>query len=237
MSAISRPVTYVTKVDFAQLDGYGIPDDGLGNLGDRYYDIGAGRWYLKRWVGNFINDTAICPTPVIGGNDDWEATVIFKANIGAVNQRFIAQNNSSYTAGEYNMDQLTSTTTLRIGSTGGFSLFYDNLLDGTWKKIKLWRRSGLHGAEIGGVVKQTSNSITLLSPVNLSFGTGTGGGRSTMSIAGFRGSRLGVDTLLSFEEGTGSVVIDRSNNGNNAIVSDGTPTTFWAQAWVPMDLL
>ena len=33
MSAISRPVTYVTKVDFAQLDGYGVPADGLGNLG------------------------------------------------------------------------------------------------------------------------------------------------------------------------------------------------------------
>ena len=44
MSYIVRPVTYVTTVDKAQFGGFGIPDDSLGGLGDRYYDESARRF-------------------------------------------------------------------------------------------------------------------------------------------------------------------------------------------------
>lgn len=237
MSAISRPVTYVTKVDFAQLDGYGIPADGLGNLGDRYYDIGAGRWYLKRWVGNFINDTAICQTPVIGGNVDWEASFLFNAMPGVNNQRFIGQNNSNYIAGEFNVDQLTTTATMRVGLSGGVALIKANALDGNWHKVEIWRRSRKLGFAFDGTLVANDTTIrTTLDAVNLCFGTGTSGGRSTMKCCNFLGSREGIETRILFDEGSGAIANDSIGN-NNGVITDGTPISFWYQSWVPMDLL
>ena len=49
----------------------GVPADALGNLGDRYYDTTAGRWYLKRWVANFSgpDSVSVAGIPIIGANN------------------------------------------------------------------------------------------------------------------------------------------------------------------------
>ena len=53
MSAISRPVT---KVDFAQLDGYGVPADGLGNLGFLLVIFALNRNCNKKWTNTYLKN-------------------------------------------------------------------------------------------------------------------------------------------------------------------------------------
>ena len=217
------------------LSGSGVPADALGVLGQTYYNTITGKWYLKRWVGNCNNDSVIVNSPFIGGNEDWSCSFLFKAATGKNNQRFVSQGNGGFISGEYNIDQMNTTPGLRFGATYGFSLIFDNILDGvTWHKLEADRVNGIHSATVDGVTQTDVKIRTLLVPTFLACGVGTGGGTSICMIADFVGNRGSNRVSLPFDEGSGAIAYDRTGNGNNGIISDGSPYTFWTQTWVPI---
>lgn len=243
MSAISRPVTYVTKVDFAQLDGYGVPDDGLGNLGDRYYDIGAGRWYLKRWVGNFNGtDNVKCP-PIIGvnQNEDFTFEALFRPDPAIGNYKFIVHNNTNVTLpGGIGIGTLGSNTLAGIEHYGTNTCNITPVSAGVWHRIAYRGRyaSGAWYDEltIDGVIR-TQSVANAFAQANVLMIGSTVGRQWLGQICNVQAAGNSTSLKLPFEDGAGAFVKDVSGNGNNGTLTDGAPTTFWYQSWVPMDLL
>lgn len=238
MSAISRPVTYVTKVDFAQLDGYGIPADGLGNLGDRYYDIGARRWYLKRWVGNFSGfDYLTVAKSIIGASGDFQlsATMKLSSSVGSSNPTIFGSGASP--TNTLVLIRPNSKVALRLARLGTADVGNLAVYPGaTWFNLVMYRT----GATIG--FKINSLDTPTVDPANYVAGTMTTLGQTIDNIdpfiaCNFKGVGQGNAFNIPIDDGSGVTARDTSGNGNDGTVTDGSPATFWLQSWVPMDLL
>ena len=218
-----------------RLIGSGVPSDSLGELGNYYYDSSANRWYLKRWVGNFDGTDVALPSsePPIGSYFIARAVFKTQASMGSSSRVDIMGRELSFklrTSANY------LSLLLGTGSAWNFNSELVGLSDLTWYRVEvdtlteLGRlKINLNGTEIMNVVHGKAVGA---SESKFRIGTVT---NSTVSrpiaFAEYCGSRWRIN------EGSGTVLADESGLGRPCSVGDAAPTTFWAQAWVPMDLL
>lgn len=240
MSAISRPVT---KVDFAQLDGYGVPADGLGNLGDRYYDIGAGRWYLKRWVGNFSGFDYVSVQSMGTGAGIVVASCLFYCDgvIDGVERRVISNTDSGT---GFRLSVMNCKPRALISGPRGAG-FTENMVGSEmsigWHKISMTFRVGGVDVYVDGIKTGVLNAPGVTNGASLSGGRELHIGRQLTE--NFKGSNFFVSidgvtfSSLTSNEGEGLILKDSSFFRRDGVLNDGSPENFWYQSWVPMDLL
>lgn len=221
---------------YGALSGSGVPADALGNLGDRYYDTAAGRWYLKRWVGNFNNDRCVLNDILFGGNADWDLSFLVNGlNVG-VDQRFVGQQ----LTGGAGTTLITASGSIAFCAIWGFvnPAIIINAMDSTWHKLRFRRTGNFFESWKDGVPGSSgTNTNATVAATLLVFGDGAGGPGSTSKMANFSITGYGKSLRWNFDEGSGLVATDSSGGGRNGKITDNAPTNFWLQAWVPMDLL
>ena len=220
----------------ALLSGSGVPADALGNLGDRYYDTATGRWYLKRWVGNFDGSDVAIPSsePPLGSGFIARAVFKTQAAMGSSGLVDIMGRELSF-----KLRTSASYLSLLLGTGAGWgfnSSTIFNLFDSTWYRVEI------DTLTVPGTLKIKLNGTEIL---NVAHGTAIGPSASGFRIGTVTNpSNIRPTALVEFGgsrwamgEGFGTTLVDSSGLGRNCTVTDAIPATFWAQTWVPMDLL
>lgn len=224
------------------LSGSGVPADALGNLGDRYYDTTAQRWYLKRWVGNFSGtapyDNIFLNKPIIGGGTAWALSFLFKATVGGNYQRLFGTS-QTVTYGNTQITQSGTTAGIAIGSMNyGDEVTSANRFDGVWHSVSAtYNGSSAYSITVDGVTVSAARKYAAIVATKFYAGNSDLDPSFVGQMCKIYGTGYGNTLKWNVNEGSGTVINDASGNGNNGTLSDGSPTTFWIQAWVPMDLL
>lgn len=223
--------------------GSGIPLDASGNLGDRYYDITASRWYLKRWVGNFSGIDTIVGPAILGvvQNQEFSMECMLKADPSITIYRHVVSNAASTIAGMLNIGINSPATSFGSDHYGFEGPIITSSLD-VWHKLEY---TGMHNGTSWVetvTVDGVSNSKTAVGAFSVGTTTLVGGLATSVrawlgKICNVRLSGNGKILNWKIDEGSGIAISDASGNGNNGTLTDGAPTDFWYQAWVPMDLL
>lgn len=227
----------------AQLFGSGVPADALGNLGDRYFDTAAQRWYLKRWVANFSgpDSVSVAGIPIIGANNwtfealiwldpsttDW-STIFSGSDVAAHGSTMLrAQSNNRITTDYYGYQGA-------FVDIGRKSAWYKVIASGTYDGATLADSVSI----VGVGTKNSSVTRSDRLPGNgLHLGPPSGGTQFVGRMCNVKASGSGYVLHLPIDDGAGTAVRDVSGGNHQGTVTDGSPTTFWIQSWVPMDLL
>ncbi len=234
--AIARTSTWATTVDKAQLEGYGIPSDGLGNLGDRYYDLTNRIWYVKRYVGNLNGaDNIYLPqfrtiTPVCS------IETTFRTR-----DSFLTDGNSDIFGNELVMKVRSSLgfIVILIGNSAGnaWTVMGDTctpiLNAGTWYKFRV-------DVDMpNGTVKTYVNDELTYTKTGQSINTSKSGfrfGNTDMIPAGTLMANCKYNGIfLPVSEGTGTAISDTFGRAYGTL-SDSSPTDFWKVTWMAIDL-
>lgn len=236
----------------------GIPLSGSGPLPDAsLYPVGAlwvynGEYYKNRIIGSFVNAATttkvdyVTNTVVINPNNDFSIDIVFKQDASdsvshtglfccgsaTVSARSIWVERDGY-ANFYN---------IRLYNSAGASLASSLVsFDGLFNKITF--------KKISGIIYTYKNNILIgsvdfssLGLLNQSALTTIGAQQASRTMNGkiacVKYAESGVVKFhYEFDEGSGSTIFDKSDNGNNGILTDGAPNTFWSnREFVPMSL-
>lgn len=223
--------------------GSGVPADALGNLGDRYFDTAAQRWYLKRWVGNFAGIDYINGPSLGSGDGVVDLTMLVYYDGNSTNQRLIG---NTVNASGFRMGMWSGKLHPLIGGVGSIGYAEGDVgttLSVGWHKIRGYYRAGgvdcyVDGSLVGSLAAASAPGANLAGSRTVAIGDF--GVDSTMS---FKAANVSISAggatkgQWSISEGAGATIVDSSGAGNNGVLSDNSPATFWLQTWVPMDLL
>lgn len=231
------------SIRIAQSSGSGIPADALGNLGDRYFDTAASRWYLKRWVGNFSGVDYVSIASMGAGTGIVVASCLFYSDgVADGIERRVISNADAGTGFRFSILNCTPKPLISgIGGVGFTEGFVGSAIPIGWHRVSMTFRVGGVDVYIDGV------SVGFLNAPSVTSGPSLAGSRELRlgreSIENFKGCDFSVSidgaafTKLPTSEGAGTSIKDVSGAGRNGTLTDGSPTNFWYQAWVPMDLM
>ena len=126
-----------------------------------------------------------------------------------------------------------------LSTTVAASLSPGNYSDAAWHRINVVKQGASAVVKIDGT---TFSSLNLsawdpeVSTAHRFLGNSASGTSTRVLICDYtlkRGSSLIINSPM--DDGSGTVVRDISGNGNNATITDGSPTGVWAVDWVPIE--
>lgn len=225
----------------SQSSGSGIPSDALGSLGDRYFDTVAQRWYLKRWVGQFSGtDRVEGAAFALSGSAPLRYDIrIKKFSSGTLLDQLVSNGITPN-----GMRIVTDDTYMYIGiNSTGYTYAHGGLVIGKWLNISVTA----DGKNIKVFINGEQKFSVVDTTIPLLYGSGwvragdrSGSETSLHLCGGISVTQLDTSIKLldwRFDAGSGTTIRDTSPSANNGTLTDGTPTNFWYQSWVPMDLL
>lgn len=233
--------------------GPGEPPDSFGALGDYYYDTTADRWYLKRWVGNPRGqDIITVNAPAAALKEEHSVEFLFRtqgAYTASAFKPFLYRNGISASQASYQIllngpaSPLYEIYAEGLG-VGSYNVFGKAVFDGAWHAVKGVIEGTSYKLFIDGVQTGPTQSLASFTPAytatKMFFGdiSGLGANQTGLQMANIKVIRQGSPVCtLALDDGTGLTAADSSGAGNNGVITDNAPTTFWYQAWVPTDLL
>ena len=225
-----------------QLKGNGVPNDASGKLGDTYLNVADNRMYFKRWVGNFSGiDTVVGPA-ILGvvQNQEFSMDCMFKADPAITTFKFVVSNNANQTSGMVNVGVNSPVTKFGSDHYGIGGQFVSGVSIDSWHSLKY---TGIHNGT-SWIETVTVDGISQSGSTSGGFVAGTTTRLGGLEIRQWLGKicnvrLVGNGKILNWkiDEGSGTFISDASGNGNNGTLTDSSPTTFWSQSWVPMDLI
>lgn len=226
--------------------GSGVPSDASGNLGDRYFDTTAQRWYLKRWVANRegVGDKIIFPINLFPSVGDFDFEMLVRMDIvQAIQMMFAATSPSASDTFNFRTESTTGKISGSLRTAASLSQYFildpASRVDAGWIKIGMRRVGFVFSLLINGLVVVSNASTSAWSPVTTNPGTAvlttTSGATESLKACNVKLTGPGGSIIAPLNEGAGTTITNQA--GANGTLTDGTPTNFWYQAWVPMDLL
>lgn len=235
----------LTRQGVGGLSGSGVPADALGNLGDRYYDTAAGRWYLKRWVANRegAGDSILFPINLFPSVGDFEFSVMARRdNVPNGGIRLASSNPNGSNAFGFAIGSGSTQHSMLLRSSAGTpqSTAVATSTDTLWhllgaKRIGLALTVQVDGVNVGTSVADTSAWSPLLTETGTRCLYTPDTASLSIKCCNLRLTGPGGSIIAPLNEGAGTTITNQA--GANGTLIDGTPTNFWYQAWVPMDLL
>lgn len=228
-----------------QSSGSGIPADALGNLGDRYFDTAAQRWYLKRWVANRegVGDSILFPINLFPSVGDFEFSTLVRRD-NQIDDFFLfgATSPDGGKVFHFRIDPTNKPQILlRNGadSAAQYVVTSSSAIDGNWRRIGAKRVGSALTLTVDGSIVGTIADTSGWTPSLTQTGTYILRANASSAVpiksceVKFTGP--GGSIIAPFNEGTGTTISNQA--GANGTLTDETPMNFWYQAWVPMDLL
>lgn len=230
-----RSITSITTINHDQFEGNGAPLDTLGYVGDRYFDLDANQWYVKRVLGNLNgSDNIILPSQL-----SYSAISIVEMTF-KTSATFGSDGNSDLFGGELACKVRSSGGLLNIliGNAGGSAWAVAGeaispiLNNSTWYKVRVEINNSL------GTVRAFINDQLTYTKTGQSVNTATGNfrfGTIDMVPGGTLICNCKFNTItLPIADGTGAQIDD--SNGNVAgTLTDATPVDFWKEGYVPLE--
>lgn len=228
-----------------QLQGNGVPNDATGKLGDTYLNVADNRLYLKRWVANRegAGDKIIFPINLFPTVGDFDFSVVVRRD-NQIDDYFAFATTSpdQLKTMQFRINPQNKIELILRESVGGAAQFIataSSSIDGSWRKIGTKRVGSVATVSVDNVVVGTISDSSAWSPSISQTGTFALKAHSASAISikcyNLNLTGPGGKIISPLNEGTGTTITNQA--GANGTLTDGTPTNFWYQAWVPMDLL
>lgn len=224
--------------------GSGIPSDALGNLGDRYFDTTAQRWYLKRWVGNRegSGDGILFPVNLFPsvGNFDF-SMLVRRDNVPDGQLIFAASSPDIFSAFNFRLDVGVQAHSVSLRSSAGASQYFlsSPSTDTQWHKLGCGRvGSALYIStdnNVNSIVADTSSWSPSLTQSGTRVLSTTNSASLSIKACNVKLTAPGGAITAALDDGAGSMISNAT--GPNGTLTDASPTNFWYVSWVPMDLL
>ena len=239
---IAPVTTGHTSIENDQHQMPGVPGDALGNLGDRYFDTTAQRWYLKRWVANRegVGDSILFPINLFPSVGDFDFSVrVRRGNLQDGSLRIYSTPANSIGAIFLipSSSQFHSALLFSSDQTQQYALNSSDY-NADWHTIGARRVSNALHTLVDGVIVSTIADTSGWSPDISTPSTRCLFTANTASLSikccDLRLIGPGGSIIAPLNEGAGTTITNRA--GANGTLTDGTPTNFWVQTWVPMDL-
>lgn len=135
-------------------------------------------------------------------------------------------------------ENLTKNLLVRLNypSGGLLSVTVNEFFTGSFFTLEVENINKIHTVKFNGVVIGTMNSTAVTintNGTNIQVGSQFNGARCLNGFLCKCKLEGNVSFDYDFDAGAGTTIIDKSGNGNNAILTDSTPATFWTRNWVP----
>jgi hypothetical protein len=226
------------------------PDAGLYPVGVLWYDDETGEKWQVNQAGNFVNneslplaDKVFCEH-AFDPNQDFSLTIIFKQVLNTVEYTGLFCQSVDPT------NPATSNRALWLESTadsGAYLLkaYYGSLshalgsipsiIDEEWHKLVIKRENDEFVCVLDGIALFNVPALyTYNVPNYTTIGSQIGGRtiQGQLQCVKVDGSK---PFMYDFNQPASTTIIDKSGNGNNATLTDGSPTTFCGNKyWVPL---